>query len=85
MDKIILVHYLTQKNLRREQYTQLYNEYNEKVIIRDKDILNFILPTEDEFRIECINPKLISEAEYIDVKKFLEEAQEKLDKFFDEK
>ena len=53
--------------------------------IPDDDILNFVLPVREETRIECINPKLVSEENYTVALEKLEKAKNWLEDFLKEK
>jgi len=81
MDKIILVFYT--KFDKSEDITHINDRlYNLSTSVADKypDIYTFYVPIfEGDTRIECINPKLIGEDEYLKVKKILEENQKIVD------
>lgn len=80
MDKLILVFYINVSLTDMEgknnfmEHTSMINN-----ILVDEGIIYFILPIENgETRIECLNPKLLTEQEYSETKNTLEKIQEKL-------
>lgn len=71
MDKPILVFYIS-CDMPRDQYAQLHEQLEEQA--KKENMLFYIIPSEEsQTRIECINPKLVSTADY-------EEAKAALDK-----
>ena len=69
---LILVFYMNRENFELgffEQYTKLVSE-----TIEGSNIKAFFCPLSkgDKERIECINPKLITEEEYVNVKTILD-------------
>ncbi len=77
MDKIILVHYIGIGNLNMcecdEHLTKIKNMLN-----NDENIIHYIIPMrgEENTRIECLNPKLVSEEDYQQAKDMLNRNQE---------
>jgi hypothetical protein len=82
MDKLILVFEIGVGYLDSEE-VQNYLDYCIKTLkIEDESIIQFFIPTNERVnRIECLNPKLMKETEYIDVQKKLEEIKLKNEKF----
>ncbi len=65
MEKLILVHYVNAPKSSCERYSEQLPE--------DDNISHYIIPiTDGESRIECLNPKLVSEEDYLEAKKVLE-------------
>ena len=65
MEKLILVHYVNAPKSSCERYSDQLPE--------DDNISHFIIPIiEGESRIECLNPRLVSDEEYQKAKKVLE-------------
>jgi hypothetical protein len=67
-DKIILVFYLNLGNAPIEDYQRALNS----LIPESEDIITFCVKTEKESRVECINPKLVDNNEYKQVKNILD-------------
>lgn len=82
MEKTILVFYVNttwmggslsiKKNL---------DEIREVLIKEDNGCLNYIVATKEESRIECINPRIVSEDEYKEVLEKMEQNQKAIDEF----
>jgi len=85
MDKIILIFYLgyDQSMSSSDIYKKTDDARKSLQEILDKNnILGFWVPVVNEStHIECVNPKIVSEVEYQDVKKILEDYQQKLNIF----
>lgn len=73
-DLIILVHYLPAGNMSKKQL-QESAQLIRKNLDRYDDIIFYIIPTEDEHRVECINPKLVNEEEYKKASLLLKKAE----------
>jgi hypothetical protein len=75
MDKIILAFYVNVKNLDPRDISEYFIKLKDNVYVND-DILNYFIAVYDgESRIECLNPKLVSEDEYNKVKELLEKTE----------
>lgn len=88
MDSIILVHYIkfertkTADEVRRIQ--QSMTVFKERVVkgLEEKGIINLIVPVfEGSSRVECVNPKLVTEAEYKSALDVVNEANKKLEEW----
>ncbi len=77
MNKIILVCYY-KESISYEEIAIIRKEVDRS--IKGEDILFYLVPTTDDVRIECINPKLVSEDDYKIVKEKLETINSDLDK-----
>ncbi len=76
--KPILVYYINPGNVSRARAGELFRNIYEHPIIKD-DAHNIILPiTNGNSRVECINPKLVSEEEYQSAKEVLKRAEDAL-------
>jgi hypothetical protein len=73
IDQLILVHYIP-----RELLTETYRDELQKSLREHFEAKAFfyILPTDDEMRVECINPKLVDEKSYKDAKEALDKCKE---------
>ena len=82
MDKIILIFYIDIGGLSRQRAQEGLNSIA-KMLEKDAEnepILTFIMPIKNgDSRVECINPKLVSEEEYGNAKEVLERNQKTLD------
>lgn len=78
MEKIILVHYINVGNM---DYTNI-NKFMEEITVKfspkeEDNIISYWIPVNNgETRVECINPKLVSEEDYSEAKKVLDRNQE---------
>ena len=79
MDKIILVHYIGIGDFSKSRSSKDLLKYLD-FIDQEPDIINYIIPVKNEInsRIECINPKLVSEVEFNSAKEVLDESQKAL-------
>ena len=76
MEKIILVHYINVGNKSPEKVSQMMAEIN-AVLSKEENIIHYVYPVRDqETRVECINPKLVSEEDYNSTKEVLKRNQE---------
>jgi len=66
MEKIILVHYITIGNMATNDVSRFMKEMVERFKLNGEDnIISYFIPIRDgDTRIECINPKLVSEEDY---------------------
>ena len=78
MEKIILVHYINIGNMDYNDVNKFMEEIAEKFSLKEEDnIISYWIPVNNgETRVECINPKLISEEDYLEAKKVLDRNQE---------
>ena len=80
-DKIILTMYVNIGSIDSADIPA-YMEQLTNTVIFDDSILRLFIPVRNsETRVECINPKRISDEEYIKVSEFVEDAQKKLNEF----
>jgi len=81
MEKIILVHYINIGNIDRNDISQYMNEIVKMFSPKDGDnIIAYFIPIhEGETRVECINPKLVSEEDFAEAKKVLDRNQKIVD------
>lgn len=78
-DKTILVIYVNIGSIDGAD-VPAYMEQLTRTVIFDDSILRLFIPVrESETRVECINPKRISDEEYLKVSEFVEDVQKKLD------
>lgn len=85
MDKIILVIYVPVGRLRPEEIGELMTKMGRSLEPRETDgIIHYLIPTKDENgRIECLNPKLMSEAEFITAERVLEDTKVRFERFLE--
>lgn len=80
-DKIILVSYVNISNIDDVDVAPYMDRLTQLMTFDDSVLRLFIPVRESETRVECINPKRISDEEYVKVSEFVEDAQKKLDEF----
>ena len=78
MEKIILVHYINIGNMNYNDVNKFMEEITVKFSPKEDDnIISYWIPVNNgETRVECINPKLVSEEDYSEAKKVLDRNQE---------
>ena len=78
MEKIILVHYINVGNVGNMDCSDVMEEIVDKFSPKEEDnIISYWIPIKNgETRVECINPKLVSEEDYSEAKKVLDRNQE---------
>jgi len=81
MDKLIIVHYIDISKAEPNNIPELMEDVAKRFTPTEDNILTYWIPVYSETRIECINPKLITEGEYIDVKSFLDKHQQAVNEF----
>jgi hypothetical protein len=79
-DKLILVHYVAVGNHTRQRAVEELSEFM-KMVPKDDSVLTYVLPTLDDTRVECINPKLVSEEDYGKIKDVLDRNQKLSDEY----
>lgn len=84
MEKIILVYYVYVGDMSPNEVEDFINQLNNGLssIESQNNILSFIVPTKTEnTKIECINPKLVSDEDYKHAKKVLSNCKKKMNNF----
>lgn len=86
-DKVILVFYINVDRLKTEDIYDYLCEARASFASRlDDSIIPFIIPVfEENTHVDCINPKIVGEDKYVDIKKRLESATKALDGFMERK
>lgn len=51
----------------------------QEMIPKDKGIISYIVPVQSDTRVECLNPKLVSDEDYKEAKKLLDRNQKIVD------
>jgi len=75
--KMILIHYIFVGGFNNVTANKIISDYEVKFSNLDENIINIFYPTyESDTKVECINPKLVSEEEYKQVKEILERNQQ---------
>lgn len=77
-EKIILIHYIKVGNLNTEDVSKFMYDITKKFSPKEEDnIISYWIPVrEGETRVECINPKLVSEEDFTEAKRVLDRNQE---------
>jgi len=82
MDKIILIIYVGVKNYPIDKINAYLGNLVQSVMEFNPDIAHYVFPDFEStnFRVECINPKFVTQEEYEIVMKKLENINEELDR-----
>ena len=77
-EKIILIHYINVSNIDGNDVSKIMEEVINKLSLKEEDnIISYWIPVrEGETRVECINPKLVSEEDFTEAKRVLDRNQE---------
>jgi len=77
-EKIILIHYINVGNIDGNDVSKMMEEVINKLSLKEEDnIISYWIPVrEGETRVECINPKLVSEEDFTEAKRVLDRNQE---------
>lgn len=80
MEKIILVFYVGVGNSSGHHIKEMIDQVI-TMLRKNKDegIIHYIIPSKEETRIECINPRVISAEEFKSVKEILDRNQKIVD------
>ncbi len=80
MNKIILVHYIRVGNSSAPKVDEILSRVRKHLVPADEDIISYVIPVKDEeSRVECINPRFVTEEEYESARRSLDKAQKALD------
>ncbi len=79
MEKMVLVHYIDVRGLEASQVGDYIKGIIDNARPKDDNIISYFIPVLRETSIDCLNPKLASEQEYLVVNEFLEENQKLID------
>lgn len=81
-NKTIIVAYVGVRNMTKPQIDQYMTKLI-RSLSHDKEIISYAVPVKgkSDIRLECINPVLLEQAEYQNVKDTLDKYREKLIKF----
>lgn len=79
MEKIILVHYIDVGNMPASEVHEHMLKIQKMLYREEQDTVNYIVPIQGQTRIECLNPKLVSEEEYAKAKEMLDRNQKIVD------
>jgi hypothetical protein len=77
-EKIILIHYINVGNIDGNDVSEMMGNVVNKFSPKEEDnIISYWIPVrEGETRVECINPKLVSEEDFTEAKRVLDRNQE---------
>lgn len=81
MDKIILVHYIDISGIEPENISVMMNTLSKKLRLNEKEVISYFIPTFTPTRVECLNPKLVSEEEFNKAKLVLNNSQKTINDF----
>lgn len=79
MEKLILVHYINVGNMDEQSVQKFIEDIALAVTPKDDDMICYCIPIpirNGETRVECINPKLVSEDDFLEAKRVLDRNQE---------
>lgn len=78
MEKIILVHYINVGNIDGNDVSKIMEDVVKRFSLKEEDnIISYWIPVrEGETRVECINPKLVSQEDFTEAKRVLDRNQE---------
>jgi hypothetical protein len=81
MEKIILVHYINIGNIDGKDVSKIMEDVVNKLSPKEEDnIISYWIPVrEGESRVECINPKLVSQEDFTEAKQVLDRNQKIVD------
>jgi len=76
MEKLILVIYLDVAEMAPAIAREIMNNWDAiiKRRIENEDIISFVVPAK-ETKVECLNPRLVTEEEYVKAKETLEKIE----------
>jgi hypothetical protein len=76
-EKIILIHYINVGNIDGNNMSEMMENVVNKFSPKEEDnIISYWIPVrEGETRVECINPKLVSEEDFTEAKQVLDRNQ----------
>jgi hypothetical protein len=77
-EKIILIHYINVGNIDGNNVSEMMEDVVNKFSLKEEDnIISYWIPVrEGETRVECINPKLVSQEDFTEAKRVLDRNQE---------
>ena len=77
-EKIILIHYINVGNIDDNDVSEMMKNVVNKFSPKEEDnIISYWIPVrEGETRVECINPKLVSQEDFTEAKRVLDRNQE---------
>jgi len=77
-EKIILIHYINVGNIDGNDVSEMMENVVKKFSPKEEDnIISYWIPVrEGDTRVECINPKLVSEEDFTEAKRVLDRNQE---------
>jgi hypothetical protein len=77
MEKIILVHYINVGNIDGNDVSKIMEDVVKNFSPKEEDnIISYWIPVrEGETRVECINPKLVSQEDFTEAKQVLDRNQ----------
>jgi hypothetical protein len=78
MEKIILVHYINMGNIDGNDVSKIMEDVVKKFSLKEEDnIISYWIPVrKGETRVECVNPKLVSQEDFTEAKRVLDRNQE---------
>lgn len=84
MNKLILIFYIGIGNLEDNVIDDYMNSLYRSFPVED-DIIKYFIPYNGETKIECLNPKLVTDDEYLKAKEVLDNNQKIVEDFIKNK
>ncbi len=82
-DKLFIIIYVDVRNVNRADVSEYLRPIANATVF-DESVIRLIIPTRDsETRVECINPVLLTEEQYEETKKRIEDLAEKVKEALD--
>lgn len=82
-DKLFIIIYVDVRNVNRVDVSEYLRPIANATVF-DESVIRLIIPTRDsETRVECINPVLLTEEQYGETKKRIEDLAEKVKEALD--
>jgi len=83
-DKIILIFYIDVRHIDDDDLNQYLHDVS-KVISNNDNIINYIMPVMSDTKVECLNPKIVTEEDFNKAKNVLDRNQEIINEFIKNK
>ena len=82
MNKIILIIYVGVKKYPKDRLNDILSNIAENLSAANEEVYHYVFPDFDStsFKVECVNPKFISQEEYKEIEAKLEEVKLNLQK-----
>lgn len=82
MENMIIVFYVAVGKMRGEKLAKYMRLVAECLTLKEPNVISYFIPvTKGDTRVECINPKLLTEDEYAAAKSGMDRARRAVDEF----